>query len=84
MKPDFFLMIFTASTLACGQNGAAIQSLTMQSCMILFQSSPVTIRNSTVMAFPAVEKFACLWAKEEKVTAQAESLPLMLSASPEN
>lgn len=34
--------------------------LTMQSCIILFQSSPVTMRNSTTMAFPAVEKFACL------------------------
>lgn len=33
---------------------------TIQSCIILFQSSPVTIRNSTVMALPAEEKFACL------------------------
>ena len=36
------------------------RNFTMQSCMILFQSSPVTIRNSTVMALPAVEKLACL------------------------
>lgn len=34
--------------------------LTMQSCMILFQSSPVTIRKRTVIALPAVEKLACL------------------------
>lgn len=34
--------------------------LTIQSCIILFQSSPVTILNSTVMALPADEKFACL------------------------
>lgn len=34
--------------------------LTMQSCMILFQSSPVTMRKRTVMALPAVEKLACL------------------------
>ena len=36
------------------------RDVTMQSCMILFQSSPVTMRNSTVMALPAVEKLACL------------------------
>lgn len=35
-------------------------NLTMQSCMILFQSSPVTIRKRTVIALPAVEKLACL------------------------
>ena len=34
--------------------------LTIQSCMILFQSSPVTMRKRTVMALPAVEKLACL------------------------
>jgi len=32
----------------------------MQSCMILFQSSPVTIRNRTVTAFGAVAKLACM------------------------
>lgn len=34
---------------------------TMQSCIILFQSSPVTILKSTVIALPADEKFACLF-----------------------
>ena len=38
--------------------------LTMQSCMILFQSSPVTIRKRTVIALPAVEKLACLRLEE--------------------
>lgn len=36
------------------------EMFTIQSCIILFQSSPVTIRNSTVIALPAEEKFACL------------------------
>lgn len=41
--------------------------LTMQSCMILFQSSPVTIRKRTVIALPAVEKLACLrWGGDGK------------------
>ena len=34
--------------------------LTIQSCMILFQSSPVTIRKSRTTAFNAVWKLACL------------------------
>lgn len=37
-----------------------IALLTMQSCMILFQSSPVTMRKRTAIALPAVEKLACL------------------------
>lgn len=41
------------------------EMFTIQSCIILFQSSPVTIRNSTVIALPAEEKFACLI--EEKI-----------------
>ena len=40
--------------------------ITMQSCMILFQSSPVTMRNSKTMAFSAVWKLACLLNKQNK------------------
>lgn len=46
--------------------------LTMQSCMILFQSSPVTIRKRTVMALPAVEKLACL----QRGDGKADDAPL--------
>lgn len=46
--------------LSAGMCGGCAAHLTMQSCMILFQSSPVTIRKRTVIALPAVEKLACL------------------------
>ena len=32
----------------------------MQSCMILYQSSPVTIRNSMMIPFGVLPKLACL------------------------
>lgn len=54
----------TTSHLSMGKCTGPAAHLTMQSCMILFQSSPVTIRKRTVIAFPAVEKLACLRLKE--------------------
>lgn len=54
----------TTSHLSMGKCTGPAAHLTMQSCMILFQSSPVTIRKRTVIALPAVEKLACLRLKE--------------------
>lgn len=54
----------TTSHLSMGKCTVPAAHLTMQSCMILFQSSPVTIRKRTVIALPAVEKLACLRLKE--------------------
>ena len=42
--------------------------LTIQSCMILFQSSPVTIRKSRTTAFNAVWKLACLKIQQKEVS----------------
>lgn len=51
---------------------------TIQSCMILFQSSPVTMRNRSVMPLVAVWKLACLGRgrKKKRILSYLQSLEI--------